>query len=135
MHAAIRMMAAMVLAVAPVAAPAQSISDQVKPILAMTEGNWVAVREFDGKDLLYFTHLEVYRCAIEQVRYVLNTGKPEVWEQDNCETETMFAPIDPERLPYVEYPLNSIQSVKVEIEYKDGDVVVATFERGAIMTP
>ncbi len=123
------------IAILPGTVPAQSISDQVKPILAMTEGNWVAVREFDGKDLLYFTHLEVYRCALEQVRYVLNTGKPEVWKQDNCETEQMFSPIDPERLPYVEYPLNSIQTVKVELTYKDGDVVVATFERAAIMTP
>ena len=132
---ALKWMTAVVIATAPVAAPAQSISDQVKPILAMTEGNWVAVREFDGKDLLYFTHLEVYRCALEQVRYVLNTGKPEVWKQDNCETEQMFSPIDPEWLPYVEYPLNSIQSVKVELTYKDGDVVVPTFERGSIMTP
>ena len=135
MQALKRMIAAGILALAPLAAPAQSISDQVKPILAMTQDNWVAVREFDGKDLLYFTHLEVYRCALEQVRFVLNTGKPEVWKQDNCEDEQMFSPIDPERLPYVEYPLNSIQQVKVELTYKDGDVVVATFERAAIMTP
>ena len=129
------MVAAGLIALAPVAARAQSVTDQVKPILAMTEGNWVAVREFNGADLLYFTHLEVYRCALEQVRYVLNTGKPEVWEQDNCETEAMFSPVDPERQIYVEYPLGSIQTVKVELTYKDGDVVVATFERAAIMTP
>ncbi len=108
---------------------------EVKPILQMTRGNWVAVREYDGQDLLYFTHLEVFRCGLEQIRYVINDGKPSVWETPACAGDDTFTGIPADRLPYAVFPAKSIKSVRIELTYDDGTVETESFERGAIMTP
>jgi len=110
---------------------------EVKPILGATKANWVAVREFDGQDLLYFTHLEAWRCGLDQIRYFVNEGKPRVWETEPCyeDTATPNAMKMEGRLPYTELPLGSVASVTVELTYDDGSVESATFERGSIMTP
>lgn len=118
----------------PVWAQMQTAAE-VKPILQMTKGNWVAVREYDGRDLLYFTHLEVFRCGLEQIRYVINDGKPSVWETPPCAGDDTFSEIPADRLPYQVFPLGSLQRVRIELTYDDGDIEVESYERGAIMTP
>lgn len=109
-----------------------STAAEVKPILQMTKGNWVAVREYDGQDLLYFTHLEVFRCGLTQIRYVINDGKPSVWQTEPCEGDATFTGIGADRLPYTGFPLGSVQSVRIELTYDDGTVEVESFERAAI---
>jgi len=44
-----------------------------KRILGMISGDWVATQEIDGKLYLYFTMLIVYRDAIDEIRYSLDT--------------------------------------------------------------
>ena len=108
---------------------------EVKPILQMIKGNWIAVREFDGQDLVYFTMLEVYRCGLQQIRYVINDGKPRVWVTEPCEGDQTFAEIGADRLPYATFPLGSIDKVRIELTYDDGTVQTESFDRAGIMTP
>ena len=107
-------------------------------ILELTKANWIGVREWDGQDLLYFTHLQVYRCAMDQIRYFVNVGKPRVREMEPCydDLPTPYIMKAPEgHLPYDRHELNSIQTITVEITLKDGSVLKETFERGQVMIP
>lgn len=108
---------------------------EVKPILEMTKGNWIAVREFDGQDLLYFTHLEVFRCGIERITFAVNDGQPYLWQTPPCPGDETFSEIPEDRLPYVVYPLGSIQTIRVQLIYDDGTISDEVFERSAVMTP
>lgn len=54
---------------------------QMKQILNMTQNNWVSFRDFNGKQWIYFTHLESYSCGIKEVRYSINSDDlDKVWE-------------------------------------------------------
>jgi len=112
---------------------------EIRPILGMTKSNWVAVREFDGQDLVYFTHLMGWRCGLWDIRYGLNGNAADnVVAMEPC-YDDMAAPNvmqDVENyLPYVAYPLGSVDSVYVEIVYDDGTTDFAQFDRAEIQIP
>lgn len=112
---------------------------EVRPILEMTKGNWVAVRDYDGQDLLYFTHLLSWRCGLWDITYGLN-GNPAdtVFPMEPCNTDfpQPNAMIDVVNyLPFVTYPAGSIESVTVQIIYDDGTADSVHFNRNEILTP
>ena len=129
---------ALVLLAAPASAQNFTTGAEIQPIIEMTKGNWVAVREWEGQDLLYFTHLEAWRCGMDQVRYFVNVAKPRVREMEPCyeDTNTPNAIKMPDgHLPYDVHPLGSIENVTVEITLDNGVVIKESFERNAIKMP
>jgi hypothetical protein len=112
-------------------------SAEVKPIMELTKGSWVAVREYDGQDLVYFTHLEAMRCGIQSVRYGINVPEPDTdWVLAECD-RSLPNPneIAADHVIYATLELGSVQTVVVELTFDDGSVLLETFERAAVMTP
>ncbi|WP_137702231.1 hypothetical protein [Marimonas lutisalis] len=109
---------------------------EIKPIMAATKGNWIAVREYDGNDLIYFTHILSWRCGLVGVRYSINGAPMQDWPLAECQSDTA----QPNAIPqdakiYEVHPLGSIQSVDVEIIYDDLSREQASFQRRDVLMP
>ncbi|WP_424943298.1 hypothetical protein [Aliiroseovarius crassostreae] len=107
---------------------------EIRPILEATQANWIAVREYDGQDLLYFTHLLAWRCGLEQVRYAVNGGEMQAFELEPCYMEEAQpnAIKSTEILPFVTLDLKAVNTVDVELFYDDGTTATGSYERGSI---
>ncbi len=127
---------ASIMALPVVAAPFTTAAE-VKPILDATRRNWVALREYGGKDLLYFTQLEAWRCGLSEIRYAVNGGPEQPYQAEPCHTETgqPNAMTLKGHLPFVEFPPGTVQSVVVRLIYDDGTTDQAEFRRGEILMP
>ncbi len=123
--------------VLPAQAEQFTTAAEVRPILEATRSNWVAVREYDGQDLLYFTHLMAWRCGLEAIYYQVNGGEEQIWLGEEChEDDTQpNAILSQNLLPFVAFPLKSIETVAVRLVYDDGEESIAAYTRQAIMTP
>ena len=110
---------------------------EVKPILTATKPNWIAVREFDGQDLLYFTNLIAWRCGVASVSYAVNDGAAIPLEMEPCHEGTA----QPNALlmetiqPYVRLPLASIATVSVTVTFDDDSIETGIYERKSVLTP
>ncbi len=108
-------------------ASAQMGDEQVKQILTMTKANWVAFRDWQGRQLIYFTHLEAWKCGIEAVRYGLNDDPVQTeWTLEACNPK---APNQvTKEMPYLSLPANAARSISVQLTFKDGTTsAVETF--------
>ncbi len=112
---------------------------EIKPILDATRANWIAVREYDGKDLLYFTNLLAWRCGVQSVAYGLNGAAPDtalvIEPCYDAEAQPNALKMDQGVLPYIEAALGSVQSVTVLVTYDDGSTDTGDYLRAAVMTP
>lgn len=110
---------------------------EVRPILSATRANWIAVREFDGKDLVYVTQLWSWRCGLAELRIGINGAAPQVWPLPPCHLDqpapNMIQQTD--GLPYAEFPLGAVQSVEVQITYDDLGTDSARFNRQGVLIP
>lgn len=109
---------------------------EIKPIMSATKGNWVAVREYDGKDLVYFTQILSWRCGLVGVRYSINGGPMQDWPLAECQLDTA----QPNAIPqdakiYETHPLKSVNSLDVEIIFDDLTRDNAHFERKQVLMP
>ena len=93
--------------------------EQIKPILNMTKDNWISFRDYNGKQLIYFTHLESYTCGIKQVRYSINSDAlDQTWELQPCDPNN---PIEiTKEVIYLTLPLGTAQSIAVKLTFTDG---------------
>ncbi|MEP3946517.1 hypothetical protein [Ascidiaceihabitans sp.] len=110
---------------------------EVKPILNVTRGNWIAVREWDGQDLVYVTHLWAWRCGLAQIEVSVNDAGFAVWPMPACHTGTAQpnSVTDSDGLPYAVFARQSVANLSVRVTYDDLTVDEARFERGAILIP
>lgn len=93
--------------------------EQIKQILDMTKTSWVSFRDWQGQQLIYFTHLEAWKCGIDYVFYGLNGGPlDQMWELDPCNPDNPNAVLKDK--PYIELPAGSTQSISVQLIYPDG---------------
>jgi hypothetical protein len=109
---------------------------EIRPIMSATRGNWVAVREYDGNDLIYVTQILSWRCGLVGLRVGLNGGPLQDWPLPPCQIDTNA----PNAIPadakiYETHGLGSIQSVTVEIIYDDLATDSASFERKEVLMP
>lgn len=121
----------------PLQAQQFTTAAEVKPILEATKGNWVAIREYDGKDLLYFTHLMAWRCGLDAIYYSVNNGAETIWLGEPCyEGEAQPNAIKSNNLlPFTSFGLQTLNQIDVRLVYDDGSEGKATYQRKSIMTP
>ena len=92
--------------------------DQMKKILNMTQNSWVSFRDFNGKQLIYFTHLEAYTCGIKKVHYSLNSNDlDKVWELQPCASKGISS--IKKELIYLTLPLGTAKSIAVQLIFFD----------------
>ena len=93
--------------------------NQMKQILNMTQNNWVSFRDFNGKQLIYFTHLESYTCGIKEVHYSINSDDlDKVWELQACDSKNPMAVT--KDIIYLTMPLGTAKSITVQVTFTDG---------------
>lgn len=124
-----------VVVVTPAQAEDFTTAAEVRPILEATKDNWVSVREYDGQDLLYFTHLLAWRCGLSEIHYAINGGAERRFMAEPCyEGEPLPNALKAEDLmPYVALEPGSIEGVSVRILYDDGGEGMMAYQRGAII--
>lgn len=112
---------------------------EVKPILGATKPQWIAVREYDGKDLLYFTNLLAWRCGVDKIQFGLN-GAAAVTEfvAETChedEAQPNALKMDQGQEIYLSLPLKSVETVTVVVTYDDGTTETGEYARKAMLIP
>ncbi|KUF12046.1 hypothetical protein [Pseudoponticoccus marisrubri] len=110
---------------------------EVRPTLDATRTSWIAVREFNGQDLVYVTHLWSWRCGLFEIRVGLNGADPEPWPLPDCHEDraTPNLILDGDGLPYRAFPPGSVQTLTVELIYDDLTRDRATFDRQGALIP
>ncbi|SDC95729.1 hypothetical protein [Ruegeria marina] len=110
---------------------------EVRPILNATRGNWVALRDYDGQDLLYVTHLWSWRCGLAQIRIGINGAEPEIWPLPACHGDTAApnAITESDGLPFRSFPSGSVAQIDVELVYDDLGEDAAGFSRAQVLMP
>jgi hypothetical protein len=108
--------------------PEAALFREQKQILEQMPGNWVEFREFNGI-LVYFTTLVTYRCAIAELRYGLDDGKPlQRYDLPVCNARDPFSVPENAKL-YLKAPPKT-KSISLQITWRDGtQSEVSTIER------
>ncbi len=110
-------------------ASAEGLAGMEKTILPAIKANWIAFRNYDGRQYVYFTMLLAYRCGLKAVRFGVNgASMDEAFPLPPCDPDNPNA-IDAEKYPpYITMPLGAAETMGVQIIYADGEKsAVVTF--------
>lgn len=110
---------------------------EVKMILTATKPSWVAVRLYDGHDLIYFTQILSWRCGLVAMEYAINGGAMQPYDLPECHTDTASpnALVGEEGMPIMGLPPESVQSIDVKITYDDLSTDTASYQRAQVLMP
>jgi len=100
--------------------PQKETQDVGRRTLEMTETAWLGFRDYDGKRLLYFSHLMVYRGALDKIEYGLNRATPNERFKFPAWNKPGIALIDAKTPAYIKVP-KSTSYATVQLTYKNGD--------------
>ncbi|MEC9311132.1 MAG: hypothetical protein VYA97_05190 [Pseudomonadota bacterium] len=122
---------ALTLGAPALADPPFTTAAEVKPILAATRANWISVRDFNGQDLVYVTHLWSWRCGLARIRLSINDGGPEIWPLPPCHLDQAApnAIHEEDGLPYRAFAPGSVETITIELTYDDMTVETQTVNR------
>lgn len=134
---AIEQTAAALVAEPQVATGKFTTAIEVKPILTMTKPQWVALRDYNGQDLLYVTQIMAWRCGLLGMRIAVNGQALEPWELPPCHADTNSpnAILAEDGLPYKGFAQGSVDTITVELTYDDLTTDTATYMRKAVLMP
>ncbi len=106
----------------------ESLSN-TKLILSQTRTSWVSFRDYDGKILLYFSHLLSHRGGLKEIKYGLNKEIPDLSFSYPEFKSPGMAPIDNTVTIYLEVPADT-KFATVQLTYRDGEKTsVERFDR------
>lgn len=110
---------------------------EIKPILDATRGSWVAVREYDGKDWLYVTHLWGWRCGLAAMAISVNDEPMQNWPLPPCHMKytTPNAILEDDGIPALTLQLGGVQKITIQVVYDDLTMDIASFARGDVLIP
>lgn len=137
MYRHLSLVAAGLLAATPAMAQQFTTAAEIRPILEATRASWLALRPWDGKELLYFTHLESWRCGMAEVRFSVNSSAAtRVWDMPPCQIGTAQPNAIPaDRLPFAELPPEALQTVTVVVVLANGTELRQDYTRANILMP
>lgn len=110
---------------------------EIRPILNATRNNWILVREFDGQDLVYVTHLWSWRCGLAELRIGINGAMPQPWPLPPCHLDQQApnAILESDGLPYLAFPLGFVQTVEIGLTLDDLSTDGSRFNRQGMPIP
>jgi hypothetical protein len=108
------------------AAGAQGLTGQEKQILPLIKANWLAFRNYSGRQFIYFSTLLAYRCGLSEIRYSVNSDALDLtFPLPPCD------PAQPQALDATKYPpfvtlvLGTAKQATVRAIFKDGTMTEA----------
>ena len=123
----------------PCGAQAQNFTTaaEVRPILEATKASWIAIREYEGQDWLYFTQLLAWRCGISSVTYSTNGGPMQPVELAPCHegTASPNALTSDDPFPNPRFELGSLNTVAIGLVLDDDTTMDAAYERPQVLIP
>jgi hypothetical protein len=113
-------------------------AQEVRPILQATKAQWIAVRNYEGQDWLYFTNILSWRCGLSEIHFTVNDGDEEQLDAEEChmDTATPNAMTSDDLDKFLRrYPAASVQRVRIRLVLDDGTEEVADYARKQVEIP
>lgn len=111
---------------------------EVGPILQMTKGNWAAVREYDGQDLVYWSHIFSWRCGLKGAKYSINDAPLQDLPMPECHMKYQQPNSilnDEALMTFHRHELGSVKSVRIDVLLDNLTTQSVTLLREKILIP